>query len=175
LFVTLRIQNKISSNMSFFQSIKNKLGIGGVSISLQVPSQLSKEATHVDGTITLTTKSEQEVKMLTVRMIEIYTTGSGDEKKTKEFELGKVQILGEFVMIPGDLKEISFQLSYAALHSNNDQLKAQGGMLGALGKVAAFASNEKSSYYIIAEADVKAAALDPTDRKEIRLIDGSGR
>ena len=47
--------------------------------------------------------------------------------------------------------------------------------MGALGKVAAFASNEKSSYYIIAEADVKAAALDPTDRKEIRLIDGSGR
>ena len=69
--------------MSFFQSIKNKLGIGGVSISLQVPSQLSKEATHVDGTITLTTKSEQEVKMLTVRMIEIYTSGSGDEKKNK--------------------------------------------------------------------------------------------
>ena len=35
--------------------------------------------------------------------------------------------------------------------------------------------NDFPYVHIIAEADVKAAALDPTDRKEIRLIDGSGR
>lgn len=33
-----------------------------------------------------------------------------------------------------------------------------------------FANNEKSAYYIKAEVDVKSAALDPSDKKQIRLI-----
>lgn len=156
--------------MGFFQNVKNKLGIGGVSVSLQVPGQVSKNDNIISGTITLTTKSEQEVKMITIKMIEEFTTGSGKEKKSKEFDLGMVKIPGDFTIAPGDLKEISFQLSFEVVKSNSDQLKDKGGVLGALGSLSAFASNEKSTYYITAEADVKAAALDPSDKKEIRLI-----
>ena len=78
--------------MGFFQNVKNKLGIGGVSVSLQVPGQVSKSDNIISGTVTLTTKSEQEVKMITIKMIEEFTTGSGKEKKSKEFDLGMVKI-----------------------------------------------------------------------------------
>ncbi len=156
--------------MGFFQNVKNKLGIGGVSVSLQIPGQAAKAENNLSGTITLTTKSDQEVKMITVTMIEEFTTGSGNEKKYKEFELGMVKIPGEFVIKPGDLKEITFQLSYSVVKSNADHLKDKGGVLGALGSLSAMASNEKSVYYVKAVADVKAAALDPSDKKEIRLI-----
>lgn len=156
--------------MGIFQTLKNKLGIGGVSVNLQVPGQVSKDSGNIAGKITLTTKSEQEVKELIVKMTEEYTTGRGDEKKTKEFELGIVTLPGGFTIKPGDSKEISFSLPFSVLKSDNDQLKEKGGALGALGKVASFASNEKSQYFIKAEADVAAAALDPTDKKEIRLM-----
>jgi hypothetical protein len=165
----IRLQTK-KTIMGFFQNVKNKLGIGGVSVSLQVPGQASKSDNNLSGTITLTTKSEQEVKMITVKMIEEYTTGSGNDKKHKEFELGVVNIPGEFTIAPGDLKEISFQLSYSVIKSNSDELKEKGGVMGALGSLSAFASNEKSAYFITAVADVKSAALDPSDKKEIRLV-----
>jgi hypothetical protein len=61
-------------------------------------------------------------------------------------------------------------LPFSLLKSENDQLKEKGGVLGTLGKVGAFASNEKSKYFVNAEVDVKSAALDPSDKKEIRLM-----
>lgn len=156
--------------MGFFQTIKNKLGIGGVKVALTVPGQASKAAGSVDGKITLTTKSEQEVVSVKVKLIEEYTTGRGDDKKTKEFTLGEATVSGGFTIKPGESKELSFTLPFAIIKSNNDELKEKGGALGALGKVSAFASNEKSEYFVKVEADVKAAALDPTDRKAIKLV-----
>ena len=156
--------------MGFFQTIKNKLGIGGVKVTLQVPGQVAKTTGVVEGKVTMTTKSEQEIKEVVVKIFEEYTTGRGDDKKTKTFDLGVVKIPGGFTLKPGDTKEISFSLPFEIIKSNNDDLKDKGGVMGALGKMGSFASNEKSAYFVEADVDVKAAALDPSDKKEIRLI-----
>ena len=156
--------------MGFFQTIKNKLGIGGVSVKLEVPGQTSKTAGQVEGKIILSSKSDQEVTSLKVRFIEEYTTGRGDEKKTKEFELGLVKISQGFTIKSGETKEVPFSLPFSFIKSSNDELKEKGGALGALGKMSAFASNEKSQYFVVADADVKSAALDPSDKKEIRMV-----
>lgn len=156
--------------MGFFQNVKNKLGIGGVKVELQVPGQIAKDSGIIEGKIFLTTKSEQEVISFKVKMLEEYTTGRGDEKKTKEFELGVFKAPAGFVIKPGDSKELSFSLPFSLVKSNNDELKEKGGALGTLGKMAAFASNEKSKYFVDATVDVKSAALDPSDKKEIRVI-----
>lgn len=156
--------------MGFFGSIKNKLGIGGVKVELKAPGQASKEAGVIEGTVVLTTKSDQEVLSVVVKLIEEYTTGRGDDKETKEFELGQVNIGGNFSIKTGEVKEIPYKLSFKTIDSSNDELKKKGGALGALGKMAAFAGNEKSEYFVEAEADVKSAALDPSDKKEIKLV-----
>ncbi len=156
--------------MGFFSNVKNKLGIGGVKVELQVPGQVSKADTSMDGVVVLTTKSEQEVVTIKVKFLEEYTTGRGDDEKEKEFELGVVTIPGGFTIQPGDVKEIPFTLPFQFVKSNADELKEKGGGLGTLGKVAAFANNEKSEYFVDAEADVKSAALDPSDNKEIKVV-----
>ena len=156
--------------MGFLGKIKNKLGIGGVKVSLQVPGQVSKEDTSVDGKVTLTTKSEQEVLTLTVKFIEEFTKGRGDDESTKEFELGVVNIPVNITIKPGETKEIPFTLPFKFLNSNADDLKEKGGALGALGSAAKFANKEKSEYHIDAEADVKSAVLDPSDEKDIKVV-----
>ena len=156
--------------MGFFQNIKNKLGIGGVNVSLTVPAQAEKTAGTIEGKITLTTKSEQLVSGIEVKMIEEYTTGRGDDKTTKELTLGELKLSEEFTIKPGETKEIAFTLPFSIIKSNNDELKEKGGALGALGKVGAFADNEKSEYFIEADVDVKSAALDPSDKKQIKLV-----
>lgn len=56
------------------------------------------------------------------------------------------------------------------IKSNADSLKEKGGALGALGKMGKFANNEKSSYFVDATVDVKSAFLDPSDKKDIKLV-----
>lgn len=156
--------------MGFFQNIKNKLGIGGVKVSLQIPTQVAKADGFVEGKVILTTKSEQEIVEVEVKMLEEWTTGRGDDKKTKEFTLGEVTIPCGFTIKPGETKEIPFRLEFELLKSNNDEMKEKGGVRGALGTIGAFADNEKSEYFVDADVDVKSAALDPSDKKEIRLV-----
>lgn len=156
--------------MGFFQNIKNKLGIGGVSVNLQIPSQVSKASSTIDGKVVLTTKSDQEIVSITVKLIEELTTGRGDDKKTKEYELGRVEIPAGYSIQTGSTKEVPFALPFVVAKSSNQELAEKGGALGALGKMASFAENAKSVYIVKAEADVKSAALDPDDKKEIRLI-----
>ncbi|MDD2411291.1 MAG: hypothetical protein RBS19_05300 [Bacteroidales bacterium] len=150
--------------------MKNKLGIGGVSVSLEVPGQIAKDSGAVVGKIILTTKSDQELVSYKVKIYEEFTTGRGDDKKTKIFDLGTISAPLGYSIKPGEPKEIEFSLPFNVLKSNNDELKEKGGALGALGKMGSFADNEKSVYFIDAEVDVKAAALDPSSKKEIRLV-----
>ncbi len=156
--------------MGFFQTIKNKLGIGGVKVKLEVPGQVSKEEGVVHGKVILTSKSDQDIIELEVKVIEEYTTGRGEDKKTKEFTLGEVKIPCGWPIKSGETKEIAFSVPFELLKSSNDRLKEKGGALGAIGSIGAFANNEKSAYFVDADVDVKSAALDPSDKKEIRIV-----
>lgn len=156
--------------MGFFDKVKSKLGIGGVKIDLQVPGQVEKDSRLVEGKLILTTKSVQEVIDIEVKFKEEFTTGRGDEQKTKTFELGAIKLEDTFTIRPGETKEVPFALPFAVLKSNADQLKEMGGAFGAIGKLGKFAKNEQSSYFIQADVDVKAAVLDPTAKKDVKII-----
>jgi len=44
-------------------------------------------------------------------------------------------------------------------------------VLGAVGKLRAFAAKEKLEYSVVAQCDVQGAAFDPTDKVEVTLGD----
>lgn len=147
------------------------MGIGGVKVELQVPGHVSKQEGLLEGKVVLTSKSDQELVNLTVILKEQYTTGRGDDKQEKEYELGKVVI--PYNMQPirsSETIETPFSLTFRMLKSDNDELKEKGGALGTIGKLGAFANNERSEFFVTAEVDVKSAALDPTDKKDIKLL-----
>ncbi len=156
--------------MGIFKKFKDKLGIGGVKVELKIPGQIEKQSGMINGTVILTTKSDQEIKDITVQLIEEFSTGRGDDKEEKEFELGEIKIPAGFSITTGETKEIEFSLPFQLVNSNADDLKEMGGALGTLGKLGKFANNEKSSFFVDAEADVVSAALDPSDKKEIKLV-----
>jgi len=53
--------------MSFLKSFKDKMGIGGASVQLQIPDHVNKADNFVLGTIMLTTKSEQDIVDITIQ------------------------------------------------------------------------------------------------------------
>lgn len=156
--------------MKLLQTIKNKLGIGGVKVKLLVPGQIEQNSSIVSGNVELTSKSNQEIINMRFVFIEEFTKGRGDNQTTRAFELGETMNNNSFSIKAGENKSFDFELPFKLLKSNADNLKEKGGSLGKIGSIAKFANNEKSAYYIKAEIDVKSAALDPYDKKEIRLV-----
>lgn len=155
--------------MSFFQKLKQFFGAGTVKVELSVPPSVTKAGLQVPGKVTLNALSDQSIIDVQVILEESWDTGRGAEKETKKFELGKLTVAQGFDMKQGEQRVIDFVLPFELIKSNADELKEKGGMMGALGKAAAFANAEKSRYSISVVADVKGAAFDPRDDKEITL------
>ena len=156
--------------MGFMAKVKQWFGIGGVTVDLQCENQISKQAGMVNGAVTLTSKSDLHVLTVDVSLIEEWTTGRGEDKETKDLELGKIRLGGNFDIKAGEEKTVQFQLPFELVKSNAEQLQERGGALGALGSVAKFANNEQSEYFVVADCDVKGTALDPSDKKQVQLF-----
>ncbi|MFT5823766.1 MAG: hypothetical protein ACI8ZM_005029 [Crocinitomix sp.] len=156
--------------MGFFQKMKSKLGIGGVKIEIKVPGQISKEGAKVVGSFQLSTKSDQEITVMSVKLVERYTTGRGDDEKTKDFTLGSQDYKDLFTIKTGETPTFEFDFPFEILNSNSDDLKEKGGLMGKLGSAAKFANKEVSEYFVEVDVDVKAAALDPTEEVEVKLV-----
>ncbi len=156
--------------MGFFQKVKEKLGIGGVKLELEIPGQASKSEGEIKGKVILTTKREEEVIHLEVELRETHTKGKGEHKRIKNYTLGKVKVDAGFTIKPGESKEIEFNLPFKAAIDNNDALQKMGGALGMLGKAGSMLSDESFDYRVHAMVDVKSAALDPNRIQEIRLV-----
>ena len=156
--------------MAFFSKLKQFFGADTVKVELTVPPQVAKTQGRFNGRVALNAVSDQQILEVTVKLTETWSTGRGAEKTEKQFELGKVMVAQAFEMKAGELRSFDFVLPFELVKSNADELKEMGGALGMLGKAGAFANAEKSSYKMSAETDVKDAALDPSDDKEIQLV-----
>jgi sporulation-control protein spo0M len=157
--------------MSFFGKLKQGLGIGTASVELTIPAHVDKAAGVVNGKVALVAKSAQKVKSVKVVLTETYTSGTGENRKVREFVLGEMS-LGDgnpFDLTAEERRELEFALPFSMKLSSAQALAEKGGVLGALGKAAVFAGNEKSEFHVKASADLEGVALDPVDVKHVHL------
>ena len=155
--------------MGFFGKIKQWLGIGTVKVELKVDPQVQKAAGELKGQLVLTAKSDQHVSAMKVKLVEHWTTGRGEQKRTKTFELGDAALAGDFDMKAGEAKTIDFSLPFQLLKSKNDELKDRGGALGTLGKLGSFMDAEKSEWQVQANVELKGTGLGPSASRPIHL------
>ena len=156
--------------MGFFAKIKQMLGIGTISVKLNVPGNVSGADAKLKGSLSLTGKSAQKVKSIEIKLEEEFITGKGEDKKSKYFTLGTWRDNTAFDMAEGEVKNIDFEMPFEVVKTSTEKLAEQGGMLGGLGKLAKMASDERSEYRVKAVVDVEGAKLDPSDSVEIKVM-----
>jgi hypothetical protein len=155
--------------MSFFAKIKQIFGVGTVKVTLNAPATFNTNDGVIEGSIHLEAKSDQTVLSLKVELKEEYTTGRGDDKTTKTFEIGEVKLAG-FDMKSGEVKDVAFTLPYSYAKSDNEAMAEKGGVMGGLGKLGSMASGEKSEFRLWVTCDVKGATFDPNDVKLLKRV-----
>ncbi len=152
-----------------FGRVKKYFGIEGVKVELILPEETKEKSGMIDGSVRFSSMNTQTVTQVRVRLIERYFRGRGKEKLVDEYKLGEIYLDQSFEVPADQPLEVDFQLPFELLHSDFDQMERNNIFGTGLAKLAKYAYNVKSVYRVEVEAKVKGTALNPFDKKEIKL------
>ena|ERR1051326_252739 len=172
--------------MSFFNKIKQGLGIGTLEAKLSVPGQIARNSGQVQGDFVLTAKSNQQIKEVKVKFEEVHSwdvtkhrrDSNGHEqsytsRESRTFELGNYIDKTAFSMKAGEVKTIHFtlpfQMSRPDMNENTDQ-GAVAEILGAVSKMASAMRNERFQYKLEGSVSLEGTLLNPGDSKNVVLV-----
>ncbi len=151
------------------KKVKKWLGIEGVKLELVLPELAFVEVGAVSGKIRFFSKNEQAVKMIKLVMIEKYSRGRGQDRLVDEYVLGEIMI-DRTINIPAEeMVEVGFTLPFQKVDSPVDEFGSKNILTGGLSRLAKTIRNVQSEYRIEAEAKVDGTALNPFDKKLIKL------
>lgn len=148
---------------------KRWLGIEGVKVELELPDEILAEEGLIEGQVHLFSQHAQTVEYIHIVLIERYSRGRGKEKLIDEYELGELT-LNHTVEVPAEgMVSLDFHLPFSIFKSDVEEWGDQNLIFKGLSRVAARLRNVKSEYRIEAQAKVSGTALDPFDKKLIRI------
>jgi hypothetical protein len=157
--------------LNFFKRIFN---IGGVKLELvDYPRQIDQQSRTFECQVKLTTSTEKTIKGVTVKLVETYKTGRGEDAKEQKYDWGEAEQAETFVLKPGEEKLMKFTVGFKPIMSDNQSLAQEGGALGGLGKLATFAGGEKSTFEIEADASLEGTFWTASDKKDVQMINGN--
>lgn len=155
--------------MSFVDTIKGWLNIGGVKASLMIPPSVEEASKMVKGIVILSAKTGKKINKVKVELVESFSQGRGAQSTVRDYIWGEKEVSGAMDIKAGEEKKIEFSLPFTPVKNNEEQLAQKDGALGALGKAAMFVENNKSTFKVVVNVDVEGAAFGASDSKEIRL------
>lgn len=150
--------------------VKLYFGIEGLKIDLSIPESFTLKDNVIEGILTLHSKSPQIIKKLTVSLIETYHRGRGTDKRTNDYEWGKIVMNEKLSIGANEKKTIDFKLSFKPHLSRIDELAHKNSILKKITDLAKITKNAKSDFNIIVKADVEGTALNPEIKKGIRFV-----
>ena len=149
--------------------VKRWLGIEGVKLDLIIPEEVSKKSQLIKGKIRFTSMNTQQVTTAKIALIERYARGRRKDKRIDDYELGEVELNLQLEIPEGRPVEVDFELPFNLIHSEMDQIEDSNFLSGGLIKALKLVEGVKSTYRIEAEANVRGVALNPFDKKDLKL------
>jgi sporulation-control protein spo0M len=154
--------------MGMWDTVKGWFNIGGVSVKIQdVSPKVSMSGNVIAGKAQFSTKSPKDVNKIVYKLLRRRTHGKDQEKKTEDTILAQATRGEAFKLQPGEPRTFDLRLDYTL----PSELKHKGGVLGALGKIGAFADSEEDEYYLVAECEVKGTAFHPSHWLPVSIVE----
>ena len=151
------------------KKVKTWLGIEGVKLELDLPEVAYENIGMISGKVQFLSMNYQTVRSVKLVLIERYARGRGTERLVDEYQLGQM-VLDHPIDIPAnETVSIDFDLPFKIVRSDIDEMGQKNVLLGGIAKLARKLQSVSSDYYLMAEADVQGTALNPFDKKEIRI------
>jgi hypothetical protein len=149
--------------------VKKWLGIEGVKLELVLPDEVASDGRALRGKILLMSLNPQTVTGIKLVLIERYARGRGKEKLIDEYELGQVYLDRTCEVPAKEVVELDFELPFSIIKSGIEEFGGRNFLFGGIARAAKFVQGAKSEYRVEAEAKVKGVALNPFDKKAIKI------
>lgn len=153
-----------------FGKVKKWLGIEGVKVELVLPEMAFEQVGAVSGQLIFHSKNRQTIQSVHLKMIERYSRGRGKEKLVDEYLLGEIALTRRIDVPAEEALAVDFTLPFQLKKSNVDAFGDKNLLTGGLVSLAKKFSNVNSEYRVEAEALVEGTALNPFDRKVLKLM-----
>lgn len=153
-----------------FGKVKKWLGIEGVKVELLLPEMAFEEVGAISGQLVFHSKNAQVVRSVKLKLVERYSRGRGQEKLVDEYLLGEIS-LQKSVEVPAEEPiAVDFTLPFQLKRSNVDEFGKKNFLTGGLVSLAKKIQSVKSEFRVEAEAEVVGTALNPFDKKLIKIV-----
>ncbi|MBK7410137.1 MAG: sporulation protein [Saprospirales bacterium] len=150
--------------------VKKWLGIEGTKLELILPEEWSISGKSLPGRVRLFSKNAQVVTSVKLVLIERYVRGRGKEKRSDEYLLGETTIHRRIEVPAEGSTELKFEIPFSIIQSDMDKLEDRNLLSRKFVKAAKWLEGVQSQYRVEAEATVEGVALNPFERKEVRLV-----
>ena len=150
--------------------VKKWLGIEGAKLELILPEEWPVTEKSLPGRVRIFTKNAQTVTTIKFALIERYNRGRGKEKRTDEYLLGETTIHRRIDIPAEGSTELPFEIPFSILQSDMDRMEQGNFIARSIVRAAKWAEGVQSQYRIEAEAVVEGVALNPFDKKEVKLV-----
>lgn len=149
--------------------VKNWLGIEGVKLELVLDERPLAFPNRLEGQIRLKSIRPQTVLSVTIVLIERYSRGRGEDRLVDEYQLGSIQLTDIIEVAPGEVVERPFSLPFERIQSDVDTFGGRNLLFNGMARLARWSRKVESEYRLEAEAEVKGVALNPFDRKSVKI------
>lgn len=155
-----------------FGKVKKWLGIEGVKVELVLPEMAFESVSAVSGQLVFHSKNDQVVRSVNLKLIEKYSRGRGQERLVDEYLLGEIKLVQRIEVAAEVPIAVDFTLPFKLKKSNVDEFGDKNFLTGGLISIAKKLQSVNSEFRVEAEADVEGTALNPFDRKMIKIVKG---
>ncbi len=149
--------------------VKKWLGIEGVKLEIVIAPEQRRRSGKVEGRLRFQSLNAQTVTSIRIALVEKYTRGRGKEKLIDEYELGEINLKQTIEVPAEEIVEIPFTLPFKLIKSEMDEFGDRNFLYGGVARAAKAIQSVRSDYRLEAEAKVKGVALNPFDKKFIKL------
>jgi len=159
-----------------FGKIKQFFGFVGIDVVLGIPAQIEEGSRKLSGHVQINATADQHINKVTVSMYMGYEVEEEDGYRFERTNIAEWKDETAFEISAGESREISFTLDlktyldFAWQNEIMEKTKANAGSLAHLLNANRTVEDDVNQYFVQAMVDVKGAALDPSDKKEITLI-----
>lgn len=149
------------------KKVKDWLGIEGVKVELLVEEKFRLKDEVLNGSIIITSQSQQHVNQATITLKEKYKRGRRSSKLIDEYVLGTVQIDVSQDIDRDQTITMEFRLPFRPIKSPIDRWGDKNFLYRGISKVAKMAKNAHSNYEVLVELSVSGNKLRPYSKREI--------
>jgi sporulation-control protein spo0M len=149
--------------------VKSFFGIESVKLALEIPDVITEPSGILKGKILLNSMSTQTVKSISIKLIEKYERGRGNNKLINEYTAGELFFDKPFKVDANREQAFEFNLPYEIAQSEMDKIGSSNFLTRTFVKAAKYLHGVRSEFRIEVSAKVQGNAISPIISEVIKI------